>query len=55
MKIVSYLSGIPVKNNNLQKPAILNNFIQGCNVVGDQGIPYVGFDMQECDVGVVSL
>jgi|TARA_A200000113_G_scaffold203972_1_gene199371 hypothetical protein len=53
MKIVSYLSGIPVKNNNLQKPAILNNFIQGCNVVGDQGIPYVGFDMQECDVGVI--
>ena len=53
MKIVSYLNGIPPKNNNLQKPAILYNFIHGVNRLGDTGIIHTGYDIIDSDVGVL--
>lgn len=53
MKIVSYLSGIPPKNSNPQKPAILYNFTRGVQVLGDQGIVHEGFDVLDCDVAVL--
>jgi len=36
--VVSYLKGIPPKNNNPEKPRSLTNFIRGVNSVGDKGI-----------------
>jgi len=53
MKIVSYLSGIPPKNKNLEKPAILNNFIQGVNKIGDEAIAHHGMNLIPCDVAVI--
>lgn len=53
MKVVSYLSGIPPKNNNLEKPAILQNFIQGVRVKGDQGILHNTMSLVDCDVAVM--
>src|SRR6056300_1036067 len=35
MKLVSYHSGIPAKNNKPEKPAILTNFVAGVNAKGD--------------------
>lgn len=53
MKIVSYLSGIPPRNTNLQKPAILYNFIRGVNALGDEGVVHTGYDVVDSDVGVL--
>jgi len=53
MKVVSYLSGIPPKNNNAEKPAILNNFIQGVTSIGDAGIVHNGMNLIPCDVAVI--
>ena len=53
MKVVSYLSGIPPKNNNLEKPAILQNFVQGVNRSGDQGILHNSMALIPCDVAVI--
>lgn len=53
MKVVSYLSGIPPKNNNLEKPAILQNFVHGVNVKGDQGILHNSMSLVPCDVAVM--
>ena len=53
MKVVSYHSGIPAKNSSPEKPAILNNFIQGVNTVGDQGINHFSNNIIDCDVAVL--
>ena len=53
LKVVSYLSGIPTKNNSPEKPAILRNFVQGVRSTGDVGINHQGFDLQDCDVAVL--
>jgi len=53
MKVVSYHSGIPIKNNKPEKPAILTNFIQGVNIKGDNGINHFGSDIVDCDVAVL--
>lgn len=53
MNVVSYMAGIPAKNNNPEKPAILQNFIQGVNSVGDHGIVHTGRDILPCDVAVL--
>lgn len=53
MRVVSYLSGIPSKNTSPEKPAILNNFIQGVNAKGDDGISHLGFGIIDCDVAVL--
>lgn len=53
MKVVSYLSGIPPGNNNLEKPAILTKFADGVNQVGDVGIVHNSMTVIPCDVAVI--
>jgi len=53
MKVVSYHSGIPVKNNSPEKPLILTNFVQGVSSLGDKGINHYEPTIQECDVAVL--
>ena len=53
MKVVSYHCGIPSKNNSPEKPAILNNFIQGVNAVGDNGVNHHTMDVVDADVAVL--
>jgi hypothetical protein len=53
MKVVSYLSGIPPKNKNLEKPAILQNFTKGVNRTGDTGILHNKMDLIPCDVALI--
>lgn len=53
MKVVSYLSGIPPKNSNLEKPAILTNFIQGVRRTGDVGELNKTMNLIPCDVAVI--
>lgn len=50
---VAYYAGIPPKNNNPEKPAILNNFIQGVNAVGDIGISHTDMNVIPCDVALI--
>jgi len=53
MKIVSYLNGIPKRNNNQQKPLILHNFVEGVKKNGDEGILHTGWHPIPSDVGVI--
>jgi hypothetical protein len=50
---VAYFAGIPPQNNNLEKPLILKNFIEGVNAAGDTGISHQGFNVLECDVAFI--
>ena len=50
---VAYYGGIPPKNNNLEKPLILDNFIQGVTASGDQGIQHRGMNTIPCDVAFI--
>lgn len=52
ISVNSYMSGIPSKNKNPEKPAIIENFIQGVNNTGDRGAVLTG-DWQPSDVAVV--
>lgn len=52
-KAVAYISGIPSRNNNPEKPMILNNFIEGVNKSGDVGILHQGFNVIESDVALI--
>ena len=51
--VVSYLAGIPSKNKSPEKPAILTNFVQGVNKLGDKGIVTPGIDLIKCDLAVL--
>lgn len=53
MRVVSYLGGIPPRNNNPDKPAMLRNFAQGVKNAGDDGVVHEGMSIQPCDVGVL--
>jgi|TARA_B110000503_G_scaffold92600_1_gene139638 hypothetical protein len=53
MKVVSYYSVIPVVNKSQEKHNILTKFIQGVNAAGDTGILHQGYDLQQCDVGMI--
>ena len=53
MKVVSYYSVIPVVNKSQEKHNILTKFIQGVNAAGDIGILHNGYDLQQCDVGMI--
>lgn len=53
MKVVSYHAGIPAKNNSPEKPAILNNFIQGVIASNDTGINHHETNLIDCDVAVL--
>lgn len=50
---VAYYAGIPSKNNNPEKPLILDNFVAGVNLVGDQGIAHRGTNIIPCDVALI--
>ena len=53
MKVVSYHSGIPSKNKSPEKPAILNNFVQGVLASGDIGMNQLQSNLIDCDVAVL--
>jgi len=50
---VAYYGGIPPYNNNLEKPLILNNFINGVNAAGDSGVSHRGMNAIPCDVAFI--
>lgn len=50
---VAYYSGIPSKNNNSEKPKILDNFILGVNASGDRGIAHRAMNVIPCDVALI--
>lgn len=50
---VAYYAGIPAKNNNPEKPLILDNFITGVNAAGDLGIAHRGTNVLDCDVALI--
>ena len=50
---VAYYKGIPPNNNNPEKPAILDNFCQGVNSVGDVAVAHQGMDAIPCDVALI--
>jgi hypothetical protein len=49
----AYYAGIPIKNNNSEKPKILDNFIQGVNAAGDKGISHRAMSVIPCDVALI--
>lgn len=53
MKVVAYHYGIPPKNQSPEKPAILNNFINGVNKLGDEGVNHHGSSIINCDVALL--
>ena len=53
MKVVSYFNVVPKKNKSQEKFDILTKFIQGVNAAGDTGILHQGYNVVECDVGVI--
>lgn len=50
---VAYYAGIPARNNNPEKPLILDNFISGVNASGDTGIAHRGSNIIPCDVALI--
>jgi hypothetical protein len=53
MKVVSYLSTVPFRNNKLEKTELLKKFINGVNLAGDTGIVYTGNSIIESDMAVI--
>jgi len=50
---VAYYGGIPSKNNNIEKPLILDNFCQGVLTAGDTAIQHRGMNALPCDVALI--
>lgn len=53
ISVASYLKGIPAKNTNAEKPAIITGFIEGVIQCGDRGIVSSGWNPLDVDVAVV--
>ena len=53
MKVVSYYNVVPDKNRSQEKFDILTKFIKGVNAIGDQGVLHSGYNLIDCDVGVI--
>ena len=53
MKVVSYYNVVPAVNKSQEKFSILTKFIEGVNAAGDEGIVHQGYDLQQCDVGMI--
>lgn len=53
MKVVAYLSSVPAKNKNPNKPETLKRFINGVSRTGDQGILHTGTNLVNCDVAFI--
>lgn len=50
---VAYYGGIPPKNNNSEKPKILDNFLIGVNAAGDTAIAHRDMNAIPCDVALI--
>jgi len=50
---VAYYGGIPPNNSNLEKPQILDFFIEGVRKVGDIGIDHRQMSVIPCDVALI--
>jgi len=50
---VAYYAGIPPKNNNPEKPAILDNFCQGVSAIGDTAIAHRNMSLIDSDVALI--
>jgi len=53
MKVVAYAAGIPNPNKSPHKLEVLQRFVAGVNVVGDQGILHYGKNTIAADVAVI--
>ena len=53
MKVVSYYNVVPTVNNNKEKYLLLQNFVNGVNAAGDTGILHKGYNLLDCDVGLI--
>lgn len=53
MKVAAYLKGIPARNTNPEKPALLRNFIEGVNAIGDEGLLVQDSRVVEADVALI--
>lgn len=53
LKAVAYYGGIPPNNSNIEKPMILDNFIQGVRASDDEAIAHKGMDIIPCDVALI--
>lgn len=52
-KAVAYYGGIPSRNNNPEKPLILDNFLEGVRRSGDEAIGHRGMNAIPCDVALI--
>jgi hypothetical protein len=50
---VAYFKGIPPNNKNMEKPMILNNFLQGVRQLGDIAINNQEMKVIPCDVALI--
>ena len=50
---VAYYGGIPPKNNNLEKPRILDNFLEGVRIAGDTAVAHRSMNVIPCDVALI--
>lgn len=53
ISVASYLRGIPLKNKNPEKPAIITGFVEGVSRLGDNGTVVTGWEPIDVDVAVV--
>lgn len=53
LKAAAYYSGIPARNNNAEKPAILDNFLRGVSICQDEAIPVRNFNLVDCDIALI--
>lgn len=53
LSAVAYFGGIPPRNNNPEKPLILNNFLAGVRASGDNAIAHTGMNAIPCDVALI--
>lgn len=52
-RVTSYYNVVPTVNNNREKYLLLEKFIQGVNAVGDIGTLHKGYNLLDCDVGII--
>jgi len=50
---VAYYGGIPARNNNPEKPLILDNFLAGVASSGDTAVAHRGMNAIPCDVALI--
>lgn len=53
LRAVAYYGGIPPNNSNLEKPLILDNFLHGVLVSGDETVAHRTMNPLPCDVALI--